>query len=73
MGSHKKGTSTLKERRVPTPPFPALRVSEAGDELVLRTRVDGGVVELHIPVSQACRPRRPRHHIPGFNPDATPC
>jgi hypothetical protein len=47
-------------------------VYEAGDALVVHVRLAEGPLELRIPKA-AIDQRRRRHHIPGCNPDATPC
>jgi hypothetical protein len=70
MGSQTNNGLNLKER--PSPPS-GVRVSESGEEFVVRMDVDDREVEVRIPVSEVCRPRKPRKHIPGFNADATPC
>jgi hypothetical protein len=48
------------------------QVYEAGDALVVHVRLPEGPLELRIPKAAVDRSRR-RHHIPGCNPDATPC
>ena len=47
-------------------------VYEAGDALIVHVRLAEGPLELRIPKA-AVDPRRRLHHIPGCNPDATPC
>jgi hypothetical protein len=53
-------------------------VYEAGSVLVVRVRLREGPLELRIPKATVAplrqRQRVPRrHHIPGFNAEATPC
>lgn len=53
---------------------PPVEVDDADDDLVVRVRLCEGPLELRLPRA-AVKPRHhePRHHIPGFNADATPC
>ncbi len=53
---------------------PPVETSDADDTLVVRVRLCEGPLELRVPIA-AVKPRhhQPRHHIPGFNADATPC
>jgi hypothetical protein len=54
-------------------------VYEAGGVLVVRVRLTEGPLELRIPKATVAPLRRQpqllprRHHIPGFNAEATPC
>jgi hypothetical protein len=68
MGSQTNGHSGLLD-----PKHPPVRVSESGDALLVRKKAPGGVIELSVPLAATCRPKRDRRHIPGCNPDATPC
>jgi hypothetical protein len=49
------------------------QVYESGDELVVLVRLNGGLLELRVPRQAVSEPRPPERHIPGFNPEATPC
>ena len=49
-------------------------VYEADDALVVRVRLVQGPLELRVPQGALkARHHHPRHHIEGFNADATPC
>jgi hypothetical protein len=53
---------------------PPVEVDEADDALVVRVRLCEGLLELRVPRAAVKeRQRERRHHIPGFNADATPC
>jgi hypothetical protein len=54
---------------------PPVDVSDADDTLIVRVELCEGPVELRVPraVVKARRNQPRRHHIPGFNADATPC
>lgn len=53
---------------------PPVDVYNADDELVVRVRLCEGPLELRVPrAAVKARPHQPRHQIPGFNADATPC
>ena len=49
------------------------QVYESGDELIVLVRLNDGLLELRVPRHAVSKPRSPEHHIPGFNPEATPC
>lgn len=49
------------------------QVYESGDELVVLVRLEDGLLELRVPRQAVSKPRPPQSHIPGFNPEATPC
>jgi hypothetical protein len=49
------------------------QVYESGDELVVLVRLNDGLLELRVPHHAAAKSRPPERHIPGFNPEATPC
>jgi hypothetical protein len=49
------------------------QVYELEEELVVLVRLHDGLLELRVPRQAVSKPH-PRHcHIPGFNPEATPC
>jgi HSP20 family molecular chaperone IbpA len=52
---------------------PSTDVYESGDELVVLLRLNDGVLELRVPRQAVSRPLARQRHIPGFNPEATPC
>jgi len=56
------------------PVSPPVEVDGAEDALVVRVGLCEGLLELRVPrAAVKARPHQPRHHIPGFNADATPC
>jgi hypothetical protein len=53
---------------------PPVEVDDADDTFVVRVELCEGPVELRVPrASIKARHRHDRHHIKGFNADATPC
>jgi hypothetical protein len=50
-----------------------LQICEAGDALVVSVRLAEGLLELRIPKAAIHSELHQPHHIPGCNPDATPC
>jgi hypothetical protein len=53
---------------------PPVDVSDADGTLVVRVELCEGPVELRVPrAAVKARRNQPRHHIPRFNADATPC
>jgi len=61
-------------RRRPPTPSPPVEVNDADDVLVVRVPLCEGPLELRVPrAAVKARHHDRRHHIPGFNADATPC
>jgi hypothetical protein len=58
-----------------TSPAPELltQVYEFGEELVVLVRLEDGLLELRVPRQAVSAPPARQRHIPGFNPEATPC
>ena len=53
---------------------PVAEVHETPTDLVIRVRLQQGALELCVPKRALCETRQINtHHIPGSNPDATPC
>jgi hypothetical protein len=53
---------------------PPVEVDDADDGLVVRVRLCEGPLELRVPrAAGKARHQEHRHHIHGFNADATPC
>jgi hypothetical protein len=53
---------------------PSVEAYDADDTLVVRVQLCEGPLELRVPrASVKARRHRRRHHIQGFNADATPC
>jgi hypothetical protein len=48
------------------------QVYECDDELVVLVRLNDGLLELRVPCASV-ESAKPPEHIPGVNPDATPC
>jgi hypothetical protein len=74
------GTSRPARQTAPRPrhvrsvtPTPRADVYDSDDTLVVRVPLCEGPIELRVPRSAVKAPKRPRHHIEGFNADATPC
>jgi hypothetical protein len=51
----------------------SVQVQELDEALLVRVHVAEGVLELRVPENSTPARQRPRHRIPGCNPDATPC
>ena len=49
------------------------QVYELDEELVVLVRLQEGLLELRVPRQAVSKPRPHQRHIPGFNPEATPC
>ena len=49
------------------------QVYELDEELVVLVRLQEGLLELRVPRQAVSKPRPHQQHIPGFNPEATPC
>lgn len=49
------------------------QVYELEEELVVLVRLQDGLLELRVPRHAVSKPRARQCHIPGFNPEATPC
>ena len=49
------------------------QVYESGGELVVLVRLNDGLLELRVPRQAVSKPHPCQCHIPGFNPEATPC
>lgn len=63
-----------RPRALPTPLPPVAEVRETATDLVVRVRLQQGALELSVPKRALCAPRsQDPHHVPGSNPDATPC
>jgi hypothetical protein len=81
LDSARPGTSGPARRPVPRPRHvrsvrsgPRVEVRESEDTVVVRVPLCEGPVELRVPRTAVKTSKRPpRHHIEGFNPDATPC
>ena len=60
-----------------TPPAPGTesvtQVYELEEELVVLVRLQDGLLELRVPRRAMSNPHPCQRHIPGFNPEATPC
>ena len=53
---------------------PVAEVSETPADIVIRVRLQQGALELCVPKRALCEPPPINtRHIPGSNPDATPC
>jgi len=66
----------LRPTNVRSPRAPAesfAQVYETDDELVVLVRLNDGLLEVRVPRQAISEPRPSEHHIPGFNPEATPC
>jgi hypothetical protein len=68
-------TDLRAERNTSSAPGTELvaQVYEFGEDLVVLVRLKDGLLELRVPRQAVCKPRAHQHHIPGFNPEATPC
>ena len=69
-------SSRNRTRRQPpkTVLAPVAEVRETTTDLVVRVRLQQGALELSVPKRALSAPRsEEQHHIPGSNPDATPC
>jgi hypothetical protein len=51
----------------------SVEVRELDHTLLIRVPLAEGVLEVRVPENEEPGPPRQRHHIPGFNPEATPC
>jgi len=51
----------------------SVEVKELDHVLLIRVPLPEGVLEPRVPEKGPAAPPRHPHHIPGFNPDATPC
>lgn len=49
------------------------QVYELDEELVVLVRLRDGLLELRVPRQAVSKPHPCQSHIPGFNPEATPC
>lgn len=80
MVSHSNGrTASLLDSAGPGTSRPAtesppVEVGEKEDTFVVRVELCEGPIELRVPIASVkARPKHHRHHIKGFNADATPC
>jgi hypothetical protein len=84
MATHTNGATPVLElkprpakglrRKAPTILSPVAEVHETPTDIVVRVRLQQGALELSVP-KRALRETRPelKSHVPGGNPDATPC
>jgi hypothetical protein len=80
MDGERNGHTALLDVVSPAGPWPqeedapsVARFSEVGQALLVTVPLRDGMLELRVPKASLARPRKARHHIPGCNPDATPC
>jgi hypothetical protein len=74
-GSFPSRTRQVGRRETPKAVLPPVaEVHETPTDLVIRIRLQQGALELSVPKRALCESHEINtHHIPGSNPDATPC
>lgn len=72
--SSRRSRNGVRQRTPGTVLPPVAEVHETPTDLVIRVRLQQGVLELSVPKRALSESRQiEMHHIPGSNPDATPC